>query len=210
MPFDYYARLKPWQRSVYDQSDRIVDIPVSDADTASDVIIAIRDSLQAENRRQTEVNTRKLVNFVCSSLSCRSPDLKVLSVRPSDDYEELHGLYEYEDGDQADREPPLITVWMRTAQNKRVVAVRSYLRTVLHELCHHIDYEHYKLRDSFHTEGFYKRESSLFKQLTKSVELPRAGGARKPGKKKTRSGQKTRADETPSAPIYIEDNRDWS
>ena len=54
---------------------------------------------------------------------------------------------------------------MRTAQHKRVVAFRTFLRTLLHELCHHLDYELLKLEDSFHTEGFFKRESSLFKQL---------------------------------------------
>jgi hypothetical protein len=54
---------------------------------------------------------------------------------------------------------------MRTVKHRRVVAFRSFLRTLLHELCHHLDYELYKLSDSFHTEGFYKRESSLFHQL---------------------------------------------
>ena len=42
---------------------------------------------------------------------------------------------------------------------------RTFLRTLLHELCHHLDYELLDLDDSFHTEGFFKRESSLFKQL---------------------------------------------
>ena len=54
---------------------------------------------------------------------------------------------------------------MRTAYHKRVVAFRTFLRTLLHEVCHHLDYELLKLEDSFHTEGFFKRESSLFKQL---------------------------------------------
>jgi hypothetical protein len=30
---------------------------------------------------------------------------------------------------------------MRTAAHKRVVAFRTFLRTLLHELCHHLDYE---------------------------------------------------------------------
>ena len=54
---------------------------------------------------------------------------------------------------------------MRTAQQKKVVAFRTFLRTFLHELCHHLDYELLELDDSFHTQGFFKRESSLFKQL---------------------------------------------
>ena len=54
---------------------------------------------------------------------------------------------------------------MRTAKRRQVVAFRTYLRTLLHEVCHHLDYELLKLADSFHTEGFFKRESSLFKQI---------------------------------------------
>ena len=61
--------------------------------------------------------------------------------------------------------PAQVTVWMRTAQRRRVVAFRTFLRTLLHELCHHLDYELLGLEDSFHTQGFYKRESSLFHQL---------------------------------------------
>jgi hypothetical protein len=60
---------------------------------------------------------------------------------------------------------PVITLWMRTAQRKQVVAFRTFLRTFLHELCHHLDYELLRLPETFHTEGFYKRESSLFRQL---------------------------------------------
>jgi hypothetical protein len=54
---------------------------------------------------------------------------------------------------------------MRTARHRRVVAFRTFLRTLLHEIGHHVDYERLGLADSFHTEGFFKRESSLFKQL---------------------------------------------
>lgn len=211
MPFDYYQRLKPWQQQVYDQSDAITEITLANAADCEASIIALRDALTAEKRRQSETSTRTMVKTICAGLGCRSPLIKVLSTRPSDDYEELHGLYEY-----GDDETPLITVWMRTAQHRRVVAVRSYLRTVLHELCHHLDYEHFKLRDSFHTEGFYKRESSLFKQLTQSVDLPRASGGKAKANESTKKAEKSatpvpeRDAEVTSEPVYIEDNRDWS
>ena len=39
------------------------------------------------------------------------------------------------------------------------------MRTLIHELCHHLDYELYALEETFHTEGFYKRESSLVAAL---------------------------------------------
>ena len=84
---------------------------------------------------------------------------------------ELHGLYVPEPGEG---EPPAIRVWMRTARKARVVAFRTFLRTLLHELLHHLDYEVLELGDSFHTEGFFRRESSLFRQLV--PEGAREGG----------------------------------
>lgn len=83
----------------------------------------------------------------------------VLAARPSNHWGELQGLYE------PNRRPPRVTLWMRTASQRRVVAFKTFLRTLLHEVCHHLDYELLGLPDSFHTEGFYKRESSLFHQL---------------------------------------------
>jgi hypothetical protein len=58
---------------------------------------------------------------------------------------------------------------MRTARHRRVVAFRTFLRTLLHEAGHHLDYTYLKLAHSFHTEGFFKRESSLFYQLVPSA-----------------------------------------
>jgi len=62
---------------------------------------------------------------------------------------------------------------MRTAKQKRVVAFRTYLRTLLHEVGHHLDYTVLRLPESYHTEGFYKRESSLFHQLVTDPEEER-------------------------------------
>ena len=91
--------------------------------------------------------------------------VQVLAVRPSSSEGELHGLYTREEG-----EPTRIQLWMRTARHKRVVAFRTFLRTLLHELGHHLDYELLKLADSFHTEGFFQRESSLFRQIVPGEE----------------------------------------
>ena len=69
---------------------------------------------------------------------------------------------------------------MKTAAKGQVVAFKSFIRTVLHELCHHIDYTYLDLDDSLHTEGFFRRESSLYKQI---VPIELQGG--EPRKKKT-------------------------
>jgi hypothetical protein len=99
--------------------------------------------------------------------------VQVLAARPSSRYGELHGLYTSEPP-----RPPRIQVWMRTARHQRVVAFRTFLRTLLHEAGHHLDYTHLRLEDSFHTEGFFKRESSLFDQLVPpSAPAGDAGGS---------------------------------
>ena len=82
-------------------------------------------------------------------------------MRPSKSWGELHGLYT----PAGQGGVACVTLWMRTAQRHQAVKFRTFLRTLLHELGHHLDYELLGLRDSFHTEGFYKRESSLLHQL---------------------------------------------
>jgi hypothetical protein len=54
---------------------------------------------------------------------------------------------------------------MLTAKRQQVVKFKTFLRTLVHEVCHHLDYVFFSLRDSFHTDGFFKRESSLMHQL---------------------------------------------
>src|SRR5262249_10127749 len=91
--------------------------------------------------------------------------------RPHARWGELHGLYETT-GRPGDT--PIITLWMRTARQKRVVAFRTFLRTLLHEIGHHFDYTRLQLGDSFHTQGFYQRESHLFHQLVSDADGPSA------------------------------------
>jgi hypothetical protein len=124
-------------------------------------VACIRDALAREDRAAVQKGCQALVDALVRGYSVPPIRLRVLAARPADDYGELHGLYEPEDG----ATPARITAWMRTAQKKQVVAFKSFLRTVVHEVCHHLDYELFKLPETFHTEGFYKRESALANAL---------------------------------------------
>jgi hypothetical protein len=104
--------------------------------------------------------TERLVRGLTDALAVPPVRVEVLAARPHNRHGELHGLYTLERG-----RTPTIQLWMRTARHRRVVAFRTYLRTLLHEVGHHVDYKRLNLPDSYHTEGFYKRESALFKQL---------------------------------------------
>ena len=161
MPFDYYNRLSKRNQAIYRQSDRLTDVTLKMPQALQPGIPILRQALADDDRRAVELACKGLVAGLCADLEVVPANVKVLAVRPHNDYAELHGLYEAGEG----RRRALISLWMRTARHKRVVAFKTFLRTLLHEFCHHLDYEHYRLAESFHTEGFFKRESSLFKQL---------------------------------------------
>jgi hypothetical protein len=162
MRFNYYQRLSAKNKRVYDTSDAIERVDLPEAAVLQPLIAKLAAALRADQRPAVERVCQRLATGITAQLGVPPVNLKVLAVRPSNNYGELHGLYE---GVEGRLKTAKITLWMRTAQRKQVVAFRSFLRTFLHEVCHHLDYEHFKLADSYHTEGFYKRESSLFHQL---------------------------------------------
>jgi hypothetical protein len=166
MVFDYYHRLGKRQKAIYRKSDSIERIVLNHTEEVRSSIILLETALASEDRTLTQKASHTLINNIVVDLNVVTLKTRVLTARPSNNWGELHGLYEPVDGKTKAR----ITVWMRTAQHKKVVAFRTYLRTILHELCHHLDYEMLGLADSFHTEGFFKRESSLFKQLVPDLK----------------------------------------
>ncbi len=161
MVFSYYNKLPASAKRVYQKSDGIHAVPLPHGAELQPLIPRMARALAEEDRPSVEELCRDLAKGITTRLNVPPLRVKVLAVRPSASWGELHGLYELAEG----RASAVITLWMRTAKQKRVVAFKAFLRTLLHELCHHLDYELFKLADSYHTEGFYKRESSLFHQL---------------------------------------------
>jgi hypothetical protein len=161
VPFAYYQRLTRPQQRVYRQSDAVTVIRLPEAKDLHPLVDALADALTKEDRLPVQVMADRLLAGITASLGVPHLRAQVLAIRPSRNWGELHGLYTPEEGGR----PSRATVWMRTAQRRQVVKFRTFLRTLLHELCHHLDYELLRLSDSFHTEGFYKRESSLLRQL---------------------------------------------
>jgi hypothetical protein len=160
MPFDYYDRLSRRQKVTYRKSDAISEVPLSDPGSMRPVLEEIRQCLEADDRAGVGRAVRTFIGAMVQILEVPPVRTQVLAKRPSTENAELHGLYTREEG-----VTPLIQVWMRTAAHEQPVAFRTFLRTLLHELCHHLDFELHGLEDTFHTEGFFRRESSLIRQL---------------------------------------------
>ena len=96
---------------------------------------AVESALLAEDRAATQAASERVIGGLMTVLGAPPVRVEVLAARPHARWGELHGLYTAERGRR-----PKIQLWMRTAKQKRVVAFRTYLRTLLHEVGHHLDY----------------------------------------------------------------------
>lgn len=168
MVFAYYARLSKAQQRTYRESDRHVELALPPGVSVADDVLGLQAALLRDERAGVERHCQALADALVAGFAVPPLRIQVLAQRPSDDDGELHGLYDPNE----DTPPAAITLWMRTAALGRVVAFRSFLRTLVHEFCHHLDYEHFKLDETFHTEGFYKREASLANALFAAAGIP--------------------------------------
>ena len=170
MTFGYYDRLTPAQQRLYRRSDAITSLPLPGAASLRPLVAELADSLESAGRAAVQGAAQRLFSGLTRAFAVPPCRVEVLAARPHGRWGELQGLYTTASRARSAR----VQLWMRTARRRRVVAFRTFLRTLLHELVHHLDYEHLRLADSFHTQGFYQRESSLFHQL---VREPRPGSS---------------------------------
>jgi hypothetical protein len=163
---DFRRRLTRAQQRHYDRSNRIGAIPLRVSARLRSDVVDLRDALAGGDRRRTQVLSQSICDGVCAALRVHSPRVRVEGVRRSNRTGELHGLFStgLAGGDR-------IQVWMFTAKRRQAVAFKTFLRTLLHEICHHLDYVLLRLAESFHTDGFFKRESSLVRQITEGLPL---------------------------------------
>ena len=157
----WYRRLPPSLRRVAEASDRVATLPLQAGPRLRELVAALPPALEAGHPREVQALAQAIANGICIALRVKPVRVRVALRRPPLRGGELQGLYE----PSAERGHDVITVWMLTAKKGQVVKFRTFLRTLLHELCHHLDYKLLRLPDSLHTQGFYQRESSLFHAL---------------------------------------------
>ena len=163
MPFDFYYQLTRRQQRDYRKSDEIesLSLPQEARLRIWDRVDALEAALSTGKLKRLQAATAELSLAVTQAFDVGSVRVQVKSRRPLDrSGAEYYGLTTWEKGKQ-----PLVELWMRTREQRRVVAFKTYIRTLIHELLHHLDTSYLGLGESFHTQGFFKRESSLFRQL---------------------------------------------
>ena len=162
MSYSYFRRLNKTQKKIYLTSDKITQVKLPNVSALQNTALEIKRALPGANAIAVEDRCQNLADHLSAELKLAVALIHVLERRPHNNYGELHGLYEPVD---VGRTRGQIYVWMRTAKREQIVAFKTFLRTLIHEYCHHLDYEYFKLADSFHTQGFFQRESSIYKQL---------------------------------------------
>jgi hypothetical protein len=166
--FAYYDRLGAKEKATYRKSDAAGSVIVPDAAALEPLVGEVDRALGSGKRLATSKAVTALVTALLGQLGVPPVRVVVRAVRPEISGGELHGLYTFAD----EGKTATIEVWMRTAAHERVVRFRTFLRTLLHEVMHHLDVTLLALEDSFHTEGFFRRESALVRQLLPKAKTP--------------------------------------
>ena len=138
------------------ESDRIrtLDLPQERVLIAKSIESAMQSGSTADVRRACA----QFLGIASDFYKIPSCGLRVLAARPLRVREnwasELFGDY--------NPESMLIRIWMRTAVRKEITSFGTFLSTLCHEFCHHLDFQRFRFPDSWHTRGFYERTATLY------------------------------------------------
>ncbi len=163
----FFYRLSAARQRTYLKSDAIDRLPFVTAPATLEAARILMRALEIGARAAVNEAAYRLVAELCSSMRVLPVRIEVREVRPHNARGELHGIF-------YPARPPLIVLWMRTAQRHDIVKPRTFLRTLIHEVGHYLDYALLKLGDSFHTSGFFRRESFLVRALCPPAKISTA------------------------------------
>lgn len=150
------SELDEYQRS---DSLRVIRLPSFDPihSYAKDMELA----LASEERKEVQLAANAIAKEFNCCMEIPDSPVRVLGVRPRKVTEksvwETFGDY--------DTETNKIRLWMRTAILQKPSAFGTFLSTLCHELCHHLDVVQLDLPNSFHTRGFYARAGYLYHHI---------------------------------------------
>ena len=162
----FFYRLSSRAQRTYLKSDSVERFELMPSVAARNALAALMRALETGNLAATATCARALAAEICRGLGTPPVNVEVRGVRPRNTRGELHGLfYPY---DPRRKTAPYIVLWMRTAQRHDVVKPKTFVRTLMHEVGHYLDYALLRLEDSYHSQGFFKRESSLVRALFNS------------------------------------------
>jgi hypothetical protein len=139
-------------------SDRLNAIPLPDDQRLMKIAGAIEAAMKADDTNNVRQVCDDFLGTAADFYQVPRCGIRVLAARPLRVREhstlELFGDYQ--------PETKVIRVWMRTAIRKDVTSFGTFLSTLCHEFCHHLDFLKFGYGDSWHTRGFYERTAALY------------------------------------------------
>ncbi len=150
---------KPILLADFLESDRNRVLEVPEDNRLKSPSTSLEAGLKAGTATAVRVACTEFLNIAADFYEVGRTPVRVLAARPLRSREggwatELFGDY--------DPQTKAIRVWMRTAIRKQVTSFGTFLSTLCHEFCHHLDYQRFRYHDSWHTRGFYQRTAALY------------------------------------------------
>lgn len=144
--------------AAFRQSDQNNTLDLPDNPLLPAIAKAIESAMMGEQTASVRRACAEFVNAASQFYQVPECNVRVLASRPLRTREqwttELFGDYT--------PETMLIRVWMRTAVRKEITSFGTFLSTMCHEFCHHLDYKKFGFEDSWHTRGFFERAAVLY------------------------------------------------
>ena len=145
-------------RAQFLDSDRLKTLDLPKDGRLPSITKRIEEAMKAEKGPAARRACAEFLDVASSFYDVPVCGVRVLAARPLRVRErwttELFGDYA--------PETILIRVWMRTAVKKEVTSFGTFLSTLCHEFCHHLDFQKFGFADSWHTRGFYERTAALY------------------------------------------------
>jgi len=142
----------------FNESNRISTLSLPPQALLLPLAQAIEAGMKSDKTSEVRIACENFLKSLSQFYKVPDCSIRVLASRPLHIREnwssELFGDY--------DPSAKAIRVWMRTAVKKEVTSVGTFLSTVVHEYCHHLDFQLFHFPDSWHTCGFYERAAVLY------------------------------------------------
>ena len=154
--------LPPRDRSLlakFNESDRLTTLELPQDTRLRELSQTIEAAMQSEKRPAIQQACAEFMAVAAEFYGVPQPKIQALSARPIRVREggwgvELFGDYQPATG--------AIRIWTRTAVRKQVTSFGTFLSTLCHEFCHHLDCQRFGFKRSPHTRGFYARTAVLY------------------------------------------------
>src|ERR1700730_17490163 len=145
--------------SQFRQSEELTNIELPPGPKLADLAQVIESVTKEGSRAEVRAACAEFLDAAAAFYNVKAPEVRALAARPLRVREggwqiELFGDYSLRDAQSR--------IWTRTAVRKQVTSFGTFLSTLCHEFCHHLDCQRFEFRQSPHTRGFYVRAAALY------------------------------------------------